>query len=114
MNPPKRRQQLRHPLRHPIPVLVRHRSLRRRDVKVVEGMLLDASENGMGILVMEPVELASRCSVEICDEDQPERFRGEICYATKTDYGIRLGIILEDDSADRFFAYLGEIKAELE
>ncbi|MED5524533.1 MAG: PilZ domain-containing protein [Pseudomonadota bacterium] len=114
MNNLKRRQQLRHPLRHPIPVLVRHRSLRRSDVHVVEGLLLDASEQGMGVLVMEPVELASRCTIEVCDEDKPSRFRGEICYATKTEYGIRLGIELDDDGSARFLGYLGEISAELE
>ncbi|EKE70597.1 PilZ domain-containing protein [Gallaecimonas xiamenensis] len=113
MNNSKRRQQLRHALRHPIPVLVHHRSLR-SGTRVVEGMLLDASEQGMGILVMEPIALASRCTVEVLHEEQPQRFQGEICYATKTDYGIRLGILLDGDGNGVFLRYLDDIGAELE
>ncbi|WKE64587.1 PilZ domain-containing protein [Gallaecimonas kandeliae] len=105
----KRRQQLRHPLRHALPVLLHHKSLRREDVETVEGLLLDASEQGLGILVTEPVALASLCTLELCDEERPRRFQGEICYAKRTDYGIRLGIWVEDDD---ILGYLKSIGAQ--
>lgn len=79
----------------------------------VEGMLMDASQNGMGILVQERVALASRCTVEVLAPERSQMFQAEVCYATRTDEGIRLGILLDESNDPPILEFLKEMDVEL-
>lgn len=110
MDNPKRRLQLRTQFTAPLPAILHHRSLRDGEKSMVKGVLLDANKAGMGLLVQEPIALSSQCSVELSDKRDSPRFEGEICYATKLDNGIRLGIELDEANAARFHRYLRKNK----
>ncbi|EKE70598.1 hypothetical protein [Gallaecimonas xiamenensis] len=102
----KYREQQRFALGTPVPVLIHRQDKQGENQAPVEGMLLDAGEQSMGIVVLEPLELTSLCIVEVCDEDAPEHFRGEVCYLANTEYGVRLGILLFDEGDMPFLDYL--------
>lgn len=109
----KRRLERRFPLKEPLPVRVLLRSLSRQSGRGVDGMLMDASQNGMGILVQERVALASRCVVEVLTPKGSQAFQAEVCYATRTDEGIRLGILLDEANDPAILDYLSAMKIEL-
>jgi|SRR5690554_1250008 len=109
----KRRLERRFPLKEPLPVRVLLRSLSRQSGRGVEGMLMDASQNGMGILVQERVALASRCTVEVLAPERSQMFQAEVCYATRTDEGIRLGILLDESNDPPILEFLKEMDVEL-
>ncbi|WKE64591.1 hypothetical protein PVT67_13055 [Gallaecimonas kandeliae] len=79
----------------------------------MDGMLLDVNEQGMGILVTQALEEQACCTIEIFDEDLSKSFPGVISYITNTDYGLRLGVQLAEDSED-LLDYLDEIHVMLE
>ena len=93
----KRRHERRHELVETVPARVLLRSLAhgKRGVDAVVG---DASKTGLGILVQENIALDSKCIVEIFGPKAEIEFQGEVCYARRTESGIRLGILIEADS----------------
>lgn len=109
----KRRLERRIPLKEPLPVRVWLRSLSRQGGRGVDGRLMNVSQKGMGILVQEHIALASRCSVEVLAPSDSQVFQAEICYATRTDEGIRLGILLDDGNKQTIMDFLKSQKVEL-
>ncbi|WKE64588.1 PilZ domain-containing protein [Gallaecimonas kandeliae] len=109
----KFREQSRHPLGTPLPVMVYYRNQKSNDVKSVEAMLLDVSEEGLGILVMEQVPLASRCSVELYDDENARYVEGDCCYLTETEYGLRLGVKLDKEARGDVLDYLDSLQTQL-
>lgn len=104
----KFRQEQRRALFTPIPVLLINGD------HTAEGMLFDAGEMSMGVVVMDGYDQPSRtCTIEICDETSPCCFKGELCYISDTDYGTRLGIVLFDDNDQPLLDYLDTIGATL-
>lgn len=95
----KRRREVRYHLNEPIHVQVLLRSLRGGSSRGVKGVLTDVSKSGMGILVQEHVALDTRCYVEVPIGTRVRRFKGEVCYGQRTDYGIKLGIMLAPDNS---------------
>ncbi|WKE64589.1 PilZ domain-containing protein [Gallaecimonas kandeliae] len=98
----------RHFLRHPFPV-----TLYSSELKRVEGMLVDVSEEGMGILINRPMEPLGRCTLEIVYDAKAKSFEGTVSYVTRTEYGLRLGMHLEPGS-DSIINYLEELQVEFE
>lgn len=101
----KRRLETRYPLPEPIPVRVLLRSLSRTG-NGVAGELVDVSKNGMGVVVQERVALASQCSIEVLWQSESQLFDGEVCYARRTEEGIRLGILLAGTNDPPILDYL--------
>ncbi|WKE64590.1 hypothetical protein PVT67_13050 [Gallaecimonas kandeliae] len=97
----------RHALCQPLPV-----TLYNSDAKVEEGMLLDASDEGMGILVTTPRRPAEHCTVSIFDEEITKSFEGVISYVAKTEYGLRLGVHLTPGN-ENVVDYLEQIYVEM-
>lgn len=111
MQTPKRRHEVRQHFKPARPVIIHHRSLRRHGKLKVEGALVDASANGLGVLVTEPISLATLCEVEVKNKNgQSYRFAGEICYATKALGGIRLGLELDEPSKKPFARFLKTLR----
>jgi hypothetical protein len=102
----KRRLEHRYQLPDPLPVTILLRSLSRQGGRGVPGVLADASQNGMGIIVQERVALASRCEVEVVCKGEKQLFQGEVCYARRTDEGIRLGVMLDEANRPSILDYL--------
>lgn len=104
----KRRREHRYRLMEPIPVRLMVRNLRegRRGVK---GLLYDVSNGGIGVLVQEHVALETRCTVEVNYMEKRGEFRGEVCYATRTLEGIRLGILVNQSGTKTALAALREL-----
>src|SRR5690606_1544872 len=109
----KRRISHRYSLPEPLPVKLLLRSLSRQAGRGVSGLLMDASKTGLGILVQERVALASRCVVEVLGQDGGQTFTGEVCYATRTDEGIRLGFMLDESNDPSILEYLKDLGIKL-
>ena len=109
----KRRREIRHQLREPLPARVLLRRLRDGGSRGVSGLLMDVSKNGLGVLVQEHVALDSRCRIEVVCNQKRQVFRGEVCYGTRTEAGLRLGILLSPSNTLSALEYLRAEQVEL-
>jgi hypothetical protein len=108
----KRRHEIRYVLAKSLPAVVLLRSVRDMTTRGVPGQLIDVSKNGMGILVQEHVALESRCVIEVTVGKVTQRFRGEVCYGTRTPKGLKLGIVFTAQNVKPILDFLSEVKID--
>lgn len=110
----KRRHEVRYFLVEKVPATILLRSLREGTTRGVPGMLVDASKNGMGVVVQEHVALESKCVIEVSVGDKIQKFRGEVCYGTRTDEGLKLGILFAKNNTASLLEFLEKMNIEVE
>lgn len=105
----RRRLETRYTPAELLPATVLLKTVRGARMRGVPGLLVDASKAGMGILVQEHVALESQCIVEFGAGDKIQQFMGEVCYATRTSSGLKLGILFTEDNTKPVLEYLEEL-----
>lgn len=80
----------------------------KQDGRHFDGMALDAGEKSLGVLLMEPVPEQVPATVEFMDREPQLKLSGTITYCTRTDYGVRIGFILDDEASQPDDLFPGE------